>query len=252
VDGNVWTVEEVVSRGVVHGLWVVLVTVGVAAVAVGCTGSDSARSCERTSECRVGEVCASGVCRERSESITPSPNRDVRDDEEPPQDVGMSEEDSGLDDIGQQIDGGEVSDVAPDIPAKMYPDCDGDGFGTDAPWAPTCETPEMVTNAKDCNDIDDQVPVTGNLGWYEQPHTNGNGESSFDYECDGEVERRFTEIGICREMSGACLVPQSGWLGTVPDCGKPGGYVRDGSDCMSETSRCIPEPKSLDRVQQCR
>jgi hypothetical protein len=155
-------------------------------------------------------------------------------------------------DTDRQIDGGEVTDVAPDIRAKMYPDCDGDGFGTDAPWAPTCESPTMVSNAEDCNDTDDQVPVTGEVGWYEQPHTNGNGEMSFDYECDGEVERRFTETGMCREMSGVCKVPQPGWLGTVPDCGKPGGYLDDGSDCMLEKSKCRPGLQSPDRVQQCR
>ncbi len=76
----------------------------------------------------------------------------------------------------------------------------------------------------------------------------GSTGRSFDYDCDGEETRRWTDIRTaCREVGGACI--GSGWVSSpYPSCGESASFVTCGFDFAS---RCVQLGFSFVRTQEC-
>lgn len=140
-------------------------------------------------------------------------------------------------------------------------DEDGDGF------APaelgTCANP---LRSGDCDDTLDAVHP-GADGWQERPFCIGQGERatgtfprfqcedgaipSFDYDCSGDVQRRYDHpvSGGCRAGIKSCS--GGGWLDGVPRCGEPA--ILEQCDPLCGTRRrCECTASRQARVQACR
>ena len=154
-----------------------------------------------------------------------------------------------------------------------YSDQDEDGFGnpdTDTQRdGDSCPTGE-VQNGDDCYDQNDEVyPGQTNYS------TSSRGDGSFDYNCDGEVEKRYTktyeESSCVKKESGPdCKwrYPDSvstGWQDSVPDCGDSGTYYTRVScsgkcpnpdnnppPCESGPYACNIDRNTEQRTQSCR
>ncbi|MDQ3034417.1 MAG: putative metal-binding motif-containing protein [Myxococcota bacterium] len=131
-----------------------------------------------------------------------------------------------------------------------YRDCDGDGHAASAAGAmsacatpassPTCSAwTSRAPTPPDCSDSS-SLRYPGNPGWYTAPVG-----SSYDYDCSGIAERRYTEVGGGCSVSGGTCTRRRGWTtATAPACGMPGTWLED---CAPVT--CVPFTSS--RTQEC-
>jgi cysteine-rich repeat protein len=73
-------------------------------------------------------------------------------------------------------------------------------------------------------------------------------EPTHDYNCDGNEEPQWTEVGSCTP-SGGCSAAE-GWVGSPPDCGVEGRWL---TECRfdSESGACAPH-FDIARIQRCR
>lgn len=129
---------------------------------------------------------------------------------------------------------GSVVDSGP-TPCDFFawPDADGDGFGDEnAEPVEACNgvPAGYVTNADDCYDGNANARP-GQTAWFAVHR----GDGSFDYDCDGDQEKRYTVMGSCPELNPDCPPPnqwpsgfECDYLGTT----EPGrrGWFRD---CLS-------------------
>ncbi|MCB9673656.1 MAG: putative metal-binding motif-containing protein [Alphaproteobacteria bacterium] len=114
----------------------------------------------------------------------------------------------------------------------FFADNDADGYGTSASNACYCEAQYPYTGAN-TTDCDDNSPAVhpGQTQWFSAPRSNG----SFDYNCDGQQESRYTTGG------GTCSLGQfdcngtSGWVGAVPPCGGAGQRISSCDFNLNET-----------------
>jgi cysteine-rich repeat protein len=89
-----------------------------------------------------------------------------------------------------------------------YRDSDGDG---------------VKCGMGDCHDQNPLVKP-GVMAWYTVPYTTPTGGSSFDYNCSGASERRYTTTGSCVK-SGSDCTHTWGWKGGAPNCGTEADVV---------------------------
>ena len=131
------------------------------------------------------------------------------------------------------------------LPA-WYPDADGDGFGSPS-GTPVCAASMpagYADNTQDCCDADGRVRPD-QPAYFADSYTCGAG-SSFDYNCNGVEEQRWSETGGgCRWGTGSCVLTVGWQGGDVPACGVSRSWV---SGCSSMT--CSPTVES--RTQECR
>ena len=182
------------------------------------------------------------------------------------------------DDVDQDCDGEPQPSQAP----TWYLDCDADGYAKlGAQTVKQCEEPapaacggrwttRVPSNSQDppTADCDDDEPQAhpGQDTWFERPASSG-----FDYNCDGDEERRW-KLGKA-DSSAACLGTftcsgPSGWIGGVPQCGAHAAFT----ECQTTSGEIFaaaigpiidpPEPcgiracacgrVTVERTQQCR
>lgn len=134
-------------------------------------------------------------------------------------------------------------------------DSDFDGFGVDDDYLCLCSvtddyriTPtELAADGPDCCDEDYDAKPSA-TGWSEER----TACDDYDWNCDGEVTRRWGDYGIC---GGAPLCGswpfEQGWRGFIPTCGYTGSWL---TDCDVEydwlDTSCVPE--TTPKTQQCR
>lgn len=178
---------------------------------------------------------------------------------------------------------GDIDETAP----VWYVDCDGDGFAAeDAESVQQCEMPETVpscprglaatwTTQKPTNGHDDcydaHASVHPRLSAAENDAAyKSTGVASrptgvqFDYNCDGEQEKRPANTSVATNASCACniILPppiiaagnfqlaccaNGGWVGSsAPACGNSASYT----SCSSASGSCVRS--SYGKVQECR
>lgn len=77
----------------------------------------------------------------------------------------------------------------------------------------------------DCHDGNPRV-YPGQMEWFTMPYTKLDGMPSFDYDCSGMAEKRFSTAGGCVKSGGSCT-HNWGWVGMTPMCGGS-DYVVEG------------------------
>ena len=107
-----------------------------------------------------------------------------------------------------------IDDNCDGIIGDFESDHDGDG------WAPC---------TGDCMDENGAVHP-GAESFHNQPYTDPDGNSSFDYNCDGQRELAVSNVGVpCSGVGyafgGVCTEPVVGWYTWVRDCGQTGSFV---------------------------
>ena len=179
-------------------------------------------------EAPTGYVATGDDCNDRDENVHP----------------GAGEVCNGIDDDCD----GETDEGLPTV--TYYIDCDGDGYSPTLGGARTsCRRPPSVegcgwtwqrpsnASSRDCDDGEPRAHP--GLGvWYTSPY----GSGSFDYNCNGTEEKRYTH----RYMGCSSSCTGSGWRLSVPACGQQGlwyGCRRLGGICRVT---------SLYRTQACR
>lgn len=97
---------------------------------------------------------------------------------------------------------------------------------------------------EDCHDQNPRVNP-GVTDWFAMPYTTPMGTPSFDYNCSGANEKRFTVVGACTRSGGSCNFT-FGWSGAVPNCGASAPAV-----IGCEPGSCKPIVSDLTFQQQC-
>lgn len=124
----------------------------------------------------------------------------------------------------------------------FYLDGDGDSYGTPTNGRDFCQGDQesgYVANQGDCDDNDNRVNPDYSGGFQIVASDGGNG--TFDYNCDGIVEKEDDRVGECGGLG--CGLDR-GWQGSVPDCGVEAAYV---TDCVAICSESTDT-----RTQACR
>ena len=131
-----------------------------------------------------------------------------------------------------------------------YRDADSDGFGDASTTSMRCACDSGWVNAGgDCHDGNPEVRP-GATGWHDTHYTTPSGTRSFDYDCSGTAEPRWTRQGMgCMSVAGGCVL-DDGWCesfppGPNPACGREGNWCT----CVSGAT-C--RPQSEIRLQECR
>ncbi len=185
---------------------------------------------------------------------------------------------------------GTVDNIAPDSSegTVWYVDCDGDGYApgrtdrrracekpasseldsicdTDAPaWTET----EPVDGETDCKDSNPEAHPHQS-DWFDSPMNGLNLVEKWDYDCDGDVDRRYTEGTscdgqssgqACYEVGPAGVQFEGGWVGGEnPDveCGETEPYHDCHAECCIDDSCGFKECSACDdeattKTQECR
>jgi len=104
-------------------------------------------------------------------------------------------------------------------------DADGDGYGANTASA-------VYDPGSDCDDGDSRVNPSQS-GYFSTP---SYGTGTFDYNCDGSLEKQWTDYGSCDSWGssiGDCTLGDAGWHGSVPGCGQDGAYLVDNDSCSA-------------------
>lgn len=103
---------------------------------------------------------------------------------------------------------------------KWYRDLDKDGYGDASTFVRACSKPTgYVARAGDCDD-ENKNAHPGQKRWFSEPRSGG----SYDYDCNGSNERRWTDSGKCIN---SCHDARRGWVGGEPKCGAGGTWLVD-------------------------
>ncbi len=125
------------------------------------------------------------------------------------------------DDLDNDCDGA-IDDDDPGVTATTtwYIDYDGDGFGSDAFTAQSCEPPSgYIEDATDCDDAD--------------PTLSPDAEEvcdGIDNDCDGEIDED-SPVGIVTWYADVDGDGYGDPSSVIEDCEAPSGYVGDDTDC---------------------
>ena len=123
-----------------------------------------------------------------------------------------------------------------------YRDYDDDGYGD--PTNSRCLSSPTglytATNANDCYDYNaDANPAQTEYFDFHR------GDTSYDYDCDGQEERLYGWVGTCQYAGGTSCNYNPGWYGSpVPSCGQFNDWITacefqfefTGSTCMVDSS----------------
>ncbi|MBX3250887.1 MAG: putative metal-binding motif-containing protein [Myxococcales bacterium] len=205
---------------------------------------DTYAAASAASVCRPASGCATGWT-----TRAPTAGNIDCDDTNANIHPGRAEVCNGIDDnCNGQIDEG--------VTMTFYRDVDGDGVGRNSDTRVGCTAPSgYVAAGGDCDDNNRNV-FPGQTTFFASPRSNG----SFDYDCDGVDEPRWTTVvnapttgGLGGYPSCSCslALDRSGWMpaGTfpetpvysVPGCGVTRsfrGCSISGSSCVTTTQEC--------------
>jgi len=135
---------------------------------------------------------------------------------------------------------------------EYFYDYDDDGYGSETVASRcTCSTSGHydATNDNDCYDNNDDA-YYGSTSW----HTTDRGDGSYDYDCDGVEEERYTDAYSCSPL-GFCLdstTYDAGWTSSTPACGANGVW---GTSCdwgVSGFSIWCDAASRSAKAQECR
>jgi len=143
--------------------------------------------------------------------------------------------DNNCDDETDEVDAVDCDD--------WYLDEDDDGYGVNDSICACEETGDYrADNNDDCyDDNDDAYPSA--TGW----QADDRGDGSFDYNCDGNQERRYTGSYSCSiDLLSLSCSDSDGFSGATPSCGDDGNWQENGCSTI-----CVL-PTSYTRTQQCR
>lgn len=195
----------------------------------GTCGGGTPRTCDD------GNLCTDNLCDPVRACIFPA-NTEPCDDGDPCTDGDRCAD-------GRCVGGTPADD--------WYRDGDGDGFGVDGDPVCAAEAPPgYAPEPGDCCDSNAQVNP-GQAAWFGNAYRCGGfgTPESFDYNCDGSPERRWTALGVCGDDgSGGCDFAE-GWQGggSIPRCGTGAMYV---TACRRMGFSC--QPTAGWRTQECR
>lgn len=175
-------------------------------------------------------------------------------------------EDTPGSDTGGDTGGDTAGDVPVDAPdtvgdvttdegedgdcTEWYRDSDSDGYGDPADMLCRNAAPEgYVGNDDDCCDLLDDVNPA-QTSWFDTSYTCGTVTDSFDYNCDGTEEQRYTTMGSCTTATDGSCVGTEGWSGSsVPACGVNSYWM--GVCTRTSTGTTCAAASSM-RRQECR
>ena len=133
-----------------------------------------------------------------------------------------------------------------------YYDWDGDGYGSDSIAARcTCSSSGLYTASNDDDCYDASSSAYLNATSY---HTTDRGDGSYDYDCDGSEEQRYTDAYSCDPL-GFCIDSSQydvGWTSSTPACGSNGVW---GTGCdwgVSGFSVWCDAASRAAKAQECR
>ncbi len=112
-----------------------------------------------------------------------------------------------------------------------YVDADNDSWGVSTNQCLCAPSGNYrATRSGDCYDGNSSARP-GQGGWF----TSNRGDGSYDYNCDGNTVRQWTQVGgSCAFFSDFCSGgSDQGWRNSAPGCGSGGTWV---SDCYYSTS----------------
>jgi hypothetical protein len=150
-------------------------------------------------------------------------------------------------DLDEDCDG-EINEPGAEDGAYFYRDWDRDGYGDPMEMEMLCEAGDLtyydVTNNDDCCDYN--AAANPDATDYK---TITNGCGSYDWDCDGDETKQWTNTGSCGYCLTACCAEPPGWrYSTEPDCG-------DYADWVYDCSYSFPASCSKDygaKTQACR
>ena len=130
-----------------------------------------------------------------------------------------------------------------------YLDSDGDGYGSSTSSSCLCSPSASykVTNSTDCYDSNSKASPA-QTGYF----TTDRGDGSYDYDCDGAEDQRYTTMGSCPTNILRCSADTVvGWKGsTPPKCGASRNMItRCAYDPTSSLTSCTETTSST--VQEC-
>jgi cysteine-rich repeat protein len=158
---------------------------------------------------------------------------------------------------GKDNDCDGTKDEPPVVKAVCFPDADGDGFGVKGGAFEACICPTGTTvnapDPADCSDGNASVhpKQSSSFGFpycAEPSKDGGCARTSFDYDCSGVEEKKWTRLfpsSGCAVLSLTSCAGE-GWQGSVPACGAEGTYVT----CVRNALGCKPSEAKL--RQECR
>lgn len=145
--------------------------------------------------------------------------------------AATGEPDASMDGGGEPAQDADVPDTAapPDTGladtgpgcttlTTWYPDEDGDGFGRPTGALQTCTPPagKWSQNDDDCSD-EEKNAYPGQTAFFGEPYATGNGNNSFDYDCNGSEEGNAGQSALtdgCGGLLGLLCSNASGYSPT--------------------------------------
>lgn len=123
----------------------------------------------------------------------------------------------------------------PKCVSNVLETCTADGIKQTTTCSLGCQAGKCCTDGDqdsfstcngDCNDNDPLV--NPNQNQFQTTASNG----SFDYNCDGTVEKQYPDLADCQVSGGTCT--GDGWDGQVPNCGDQGSFA----SCYKKAAGC--------------
>lgn len=122
---------------------------------------------------------------------------------------------------------------------------------TTAAQTPACQptnSPDVDSDGDGDPDSTDCVPcnrfVHRNAGF----SGNARSDGSFDWNCDGKVEKNLPELGSCTfDLPSLSCIKKDGWLDFIPECGKSGAVV---DYCIKNFYNCGTQYTGFQAVKQ--
>jgi len=223
----------------------------------GC-GNDCRFTCHGSGDCNDANPCTEDVCADggTGKVCSHAPISGTCDDGNPCTTADRCGEDGVC--TGEPVECGDVDPCTKDTcdPAAggcvyeplpvWFIDEDGDGFGYPSEVLCAAEKPEgFVGNRDDCCDLLPQVNPDQGEYFPEAYRCGPDSVLSFDYNCDGEAEQRWTEGGFC---DGSCTLHEGWQHDEAPGCGQTAAFV---SGCNSFLGTCTMTIDGF-RRQPCR
>jgi len=196
--------------------------------------ADCSFTCTEDAHCDLGTVCSTDICNLERHSCEHLPIRCA--DDEP-----------CTYDFCDALEGCKHRWTGP-----WYRDADRDCWGTETDM--TCglatRPREYTATVGDCCDSDPNVSPHETEYFRDPYNCDGTVAPTFDYNCNGEEEPRWLQMGQCNTGSGTLCMLEEGWIGESPVCGEEGRWL---TECRldPETGICN-QSREIARVQRCR
>jgi cysteine-rich repeat protein len=195
---------------------------------------DCTLTCIEDADCSMGTVCSTDTCNLETNTCEHQPIR-CADDEPCTYDFCHDE------------DGCQHEWTGP-----WYRDADRDCWGTetDMVCGEASRPLEYTSTVGDCCDSNPNVSPHETEYFWSPYDCGGTIPPTFDYDCNGEEEPRWLQVGHCIPSSGTICLIEEGWIGEPPACGEEGRWL---TECRGDPETGICSPGwDIARSQRCR